>query len=185
MGHQQSFYRGNLKRCSRRSVQLDQSCFSLKAAICLIPGFSIQCNLAEVFVQGGICGQKPLLETRNCEGRMLRELQIHAAKQGFYLGVCTNTLKCLLTIDGCFYRLLVLSPERNWPTMATSQFQNCDCFGHTYVPSETTFYCNNTKQMLPKLTPERPFCWQQLCGRAFGKAWINWPMEWLLHYLSR
>lgn len=102
---------------------------------------------------------------------MVGLLQIHAPNWGFTLGVHINNLECLLTIDGCFYRLLVLSPERNWSTMATSQLQNCESFGHMYVPSETSLYCNTTKQALPKLTPERPFSWQQLWGRFFGKAW--------------
>lgn len=142
-------------------MYLDQSCFSLKAAICLFPSFSNKGNLAEVFVEGGISGQKPLLDPRNGEARMVGLLQIHVPNWGFTLGVHINNLECLLTTDGCFYRLLVLSPERNWSTMATSQLQNCDSFGHMYVPSDTSLYCNTTKQVLPKLTPERSSSWQQ------------------------
>lgn len=63
-------------------------------------------------MEGGISGQKPLLDPRNGEARMVGLLQIHAPNWGFTLGVHINNLECLLTIDGCFYRLLVLSPER-------------------------------------------------------------------------
>lgn len=47
------------------------------------------------------------------------QFQIHAPSQDFNLGAHPNGLSSLLTINGYFYRMLVLSPEGNWSTVAT------------------------------------------------------------------